>query len=187
MKTQLAVSLLIAASLPLSASVADPLLIVPGRSVGRTSLGLNGDRALANLPPTASDASMGGKLDKVWRANNGKDTLYVHTHRNDMNDPPRPGYTVTEIRVTSRQFHTRSGLTPGSTLAQIRRRFPQGHVTTDTGYFYKVDRLGIAFEFARPPHSATACLAVTVYPPGEGDSPENAAGVQDLLRVEDHG
>ncbi len=177
----LSAALCLSALAPLSAAhAADTLLIVPGHSIGQTRLGLEGDKALTTLP-TASDASMGGNLDEVWKSKDGQ-TLYIHTHRNDMDDPPKPGYTVTQIRVTSPQFRTADGLAPGSTLAAIQHRYPKGTLSTVSGDFYTAGTAGIIFEFAAAPKSGTACIAVGIAAPGADVGLETAAQVKDLLK-----
>ncbi len=177
----LSAALCLSALAPLSAApAADSFLIVPGHSIGQTKLGLDGDRALTTLP-TASDASMGGNVDEVWQSKNGQ-TLYIHTHRNDMNDPPKPGYTVTEIRVTSPSFHTADGLGPGSTLSAIQHRYPKGTLSTVSGNFYAVGTKGIVFEFAAAPKPGTRSIAVGIFAPGADVGLETAAQVKDLLK-----
>ncbi len=176
----LSASLCLSALAPLSAApTADNFRIVPGHSIGETKLGLDGDKALTILP-TASDASMGGNLDEVWKSKDGQ-TLYIHTHRNDMDDLPKPGYTVTEIRVTSPKFHTADGLAHGSTLAAIQHRYPKGKLSTVSGDFYEVGAEGIVFEFASAPKPGTHCIAVGVVLPGADVGLETAAQVKDLL------
>lgn len=164
---------------PLSAAPSS-FLIVPGHSIGQTKLGLDGDKALTTLP-TASDASMGGNLDAVWKSKDGQ-TLSIHTHRNDMDDPPKPGYTVTEIRVTSPKFRTADGLAPGSTLAAIQHRYPKGTLSTVSGSFYTVGAAGIAFEFASAPNPGTKSIAISITAPGADVGLETAAQVKDLLK-----
>lgn len=174
-------ALCLSALAPLSAAPAgDSFLIVPGHSIGQTKLGLDGDKALTT-PPTAGDASMGGNVDEVWQSKNGQ-TLYIHTHRNDMNDPPKPGYTVTEIRVTSPQFRTADSLAPGSTLAAIQHRYPKGTLSTVSGSFYAVGTEGIVFEFASSPKPGTRSIAVGIFAPGADVGLETAAQVKDLLK-----
>jgi len=174
----LSAALCLSALAPLSAAP-DNFLIVPGHSIGKTKLGLNGSRALTTAP-TVGDASMGGNVDEVWQSKNGH-TLYIHTHRNDMNDPPKPGYTVTEIRVTSPKFHTTDGLAPGSTLAAIQHRYPKGTLSTVSGDFYTVGTQGIAFEFAAAPKPGTPSLAISITAPGADVGMETAAQVKSLL------
>ncbi len=169
---------------------ADSFLIVPGRSLGRTHLGRKGTSYLRKLPTaTASDASM-MQNNLVWVSpyfpGRRPDTLYIHTVSNSVLDPPKPGVTISEIRVTSGRFHTHDGISPGSTLAQIRRRFPQGHLLAGAGNsrrnFYVVGGQGIAFEFARRPDASGHCIAITVYPPGAGNGFATDDEVGDILR-----
>lgn len=171
-------ALCISAVAPLSAAPGS-FLIIPGHSIGQTKLGLDGDKALITLP-TASDASMGGNLDEVWKSKDGH-TLYIHTHRNDMDDPPKPGYTVIEIRVTSPQFRTADGLAPGSTLAAIQHRYPKGTLSTVSGSLYAVGTEGLVFEFAAAPKPGTRSIAISVVAPGADVGLETAAQVKDLL------
>ena len=157
------------------------MLVVPGRSIGQTHLGRKGSFYLNKLPaPTASDAAM-MQTTLVWLSPATQDTLSIHTLNNSVLDPPLPGVTINEIRVTSRGFHTRNGLHPGSTLAQIRRRLsalrPDG-----TGTIYADAAQGIAFEFARHPSAGTRCIAVSVYPSGPGTPLLTTTEVRDVLR-----
>jgi len=174
-------ALCLSALAPLPAApAADRFLIVPGHSIGQARLGLYGDKALTSLS-TFSDASMGGNLDEVWQSKDGH-TLYIHTHRNDMDAPPKLGYTVTEIRVTSPAFRTADRLAPGSTLAAIQYRYPEGTLSAVSGNFYAVSTKGIVFEFASAPKSGTPCIAVGVTLPGANVGLETAAQVKDLLK-----
>ena len=163
---------------------ADPFLIVPGRSIGQTHLGRNGVYYLRNLPsPDGSDAAMGGKRWMAWKSKTSRGTLAVSAVSREFDDPPQPGMTLLEIRVTSPRFHTRSGVWSGATLTQIRRHFPLGHLepaNDNTAWFYTL-RQGIAFEFARRPSAGTRCIAVSVYPPGLGTPILTSAVVRDLL------
>ena len=138
---------------------ADPFLVVPRRSLGRTPLGRNGAAELKNLsPPTASDAAMGrDELVRVSRPTRSRSssTLYIRTSNNSVLDPPAPGVTIDEIRATSPLFHTRSGISPGRTVAQIHRR-----VLT----------------------YATHCISVSVYPPDTGHSLATPVQVSDLIQ-----
>lgn len=163
------------------AAQADPFLIVPGKSIGQTHLGRNGAYYLKKLPPpTGEDASLGGNLYRVWQAKTGTGTLYIHTFRNDILDPPRQGVTVDEIRVTSPQFHTRGGIGPGSTLAQIRRRFSRAQPMGSDRTVYDDAVSGIAFEFEKKATANMHCIAVTIFPLGDVRI-TNAAQVRALL------
>ncbi len=165
---------------------ADPFLVIPGRSLGRTSLGRNGAAELKKLPPpTASDAAMMHD-ELVWVSrptrSGSPNTLYICTLSNSVLDPPAPGVTLYEIRATSPLFHTRGGISPGSSLAQIHRRFPHGHLVKTPGSFYVADHQGIAFAFTHAPKSTTRCAAVSVYPPDTGHNLATFVQVSDLIK-----
>ena len=156
------------ALLLVSSAGADPFLIVPGRSLGRTHLGRNGAYYLSQLPsPDGAEATMGGARYLAWKSNN-RNTLAIFAVSQEFDDPPSPGMTIREIRTTSSRFHTQTGVSPGATLAQIKHRFSRGQLepTNDqTSWFYTVSQ-GIAFEFRSRPASASRCLAVNVFPSG---------------------
>ena len=118
----------------------------------------------------------------VWTSKTegrARETLYVHTTANGALDvKPNDGVTIDDIRVTSRSFHTRGGLHPGSTLAAIRRRYPLAHPAVGDRAIYDDARQGIAFEFAP---GSSRCVAISVYPPGESKA-EGAAVVNDILK-----
>ena len=154
-----------------SAAPADHFLIVPGRSIGQTALGPDGAAELKRLPaPTAGDNGM-MQTHNVWVLHHAgrTDTLYVHTVANAAlgNAPVKPagGVTIDVIRITSPQFHTQHGISTRSTLAQVRRRFPQALPNRFHPQVYGDAKRGISFEFAPPLSPASRCLAVTVYPP----------------------
>lgn len=183
--------LLIAVMLTLAqATQADPFLIVPGRSIGRTRLGRNGGFYLKRLPPpTGADGWLGGNLGRAWQAKHGTGTLYIHTFSNGFLDPPQPGVAIREIRVTSRRFHTQNGAAVGMTLAQIRRRFPSGYVTSAVGDFYRIDQQGIAFAFMQRPTPIEPCIAISVFSPDTSDQAEMLATivqVRDILHNGQH-
>ena len=165
---------------------ADPFLVIPGRSLGRTHLGLNGAAELKRLPtPTATDAAMMHD-ELVWVSRptrgGGPNTLYIRTLSNSVLDTPAPGVTIYEIRATSPLFHTRGGISPGSTLAQIHRRFPQGRLVKTPGNFYVADHQGIAFAFTHAPQYTTHYVAVSVYPPDTGHNLATFVQVSDLIK-----
>ena len=157
------------ALLPAAALWADPFLVVPGRSLGRTHLGLRGGADLTRLPkPDGGDAAMGGRRSLVWRSKTSRETLGVEGMTRAVLDPPRPGFIVDEIRATSPFFHTRNGLSPGATLRQIERRCPKGRLdsTGESGSVFYTVSGGIAFEFPAHPAASTRSVAVIVFAPG---------------------
>lgn len=137
MNTQLlvALSLLPACAVPVLAAPRGDLFIVPGKRIGLTPLGPQGRRTLDSMArPYRSDGGMSqGYL--VWVAKSRSDgpyTLFIHTTHNGVLDvKPLNGVTIDCIRVTSPHFVTRDvrapgdGLHVGSTLAEVRRRFPR--------------------------------------------------------------
>jgi len=117
-------------------------------------------------------------------------TLFLHTTQNGVLDvKPLNGLTIDCIRVTSPHFVTRDarapgdGLHVGSTLAEIRRRFPRVRPVPQVPMLYDDTRGGIAFEFARPAAPNSCAIAVMIHPPS---SPflflANARQVRDLLQ-----
>ncbi len=186
-----ALSLLPACAAPVLAAPSGDLFIVPGKRVGQTPLGPQGRRTLDHMvKPYRSDAAMSqGYL--VWRAKSRSDgpyTLFIHTTSNGARDvKPLDGVTIDCIRVTSPYFVTRDmrepgdGLHVGSTLAQIRRRFPRARPAAATPTLYDDARGGIAFEFARPATLTSRAIAVMIHPPGS-PSFADARQVRGLLQ-----
>ena len=173
-----------------SAAPADRFLIVPGHSIGHIVLGPNGAAELKHLPPAdAGDAAM-IQSSRVWvsKTSGHTDTLFVHTVANaamgDTPVKPTDGVTINAIRITSRQFHIQSGISTASTLAQVRRRFPDAHANHFTPQIYDDARHGISFEFAQPVRPASRCIGIVVYPPssrsGSAETTQNQ--VDDLLK-----
>ena len=169
------------------AAPADHFLIVPGKSIGQTALGPNGAAELKHLPPpTVFDhAMMQSSLVWVSHAPGHSDTLYIHDISNSVLDKPTPGDSINEIRITSRQFHTPSGISTASTLAHIRRRFPNIRPVTGTPGLFEDILHGITFEFAPPATPASRCIAISVLKPlpgGSGDGLATQRDVDELLK-----
>jgi hypothetical protein len=144
-------------------------LIVPGKSIGRTHLGPNGAAYIKSLPkPKASDPGM-SQNRLVWTSGKAPDinTLFIHTTANGATDAkPSDGVTIDEIRITSKEFQTREGSKCGSTLAEIRKAFPEIQLAPDTSGSVYVDAAhGIAFEFAEAAKDDSPCIAITVFLP----------------------
>jgi len=153
-------------------SAAEPTkyqLIVPGKSIGKTPLGPNGAAYLKKLPkPNASDAGM-SQNRLVWISGKAPEinTLFIHTSANGAIDAKPPGgVTIDEIRITSKDFQTREEIKCGSTLAQIRKAFPDLQPAADTsGSIYQDAAHGIAFEFEATAKDDSPCIAITVFTP----------------------
>ena len=157
------------ATLPSAAAPDTSNLIIPGQSIGQTHLGSNGAFYLKKLAkPDAVDAGM-SQTRQVWVSKKGQrtDTLFIHTVSNGaLNVQPIQGVTIDSIRVTSPWFHTSSGLSSGSTLAQIRHQFPNVRPLEGNQHLYDDAKQGIAFEFARNATAQSPCIAIMVHPPG---------------------
>lgn len=154
---------------PALAKPAHSALIVPGRSIGKMSLGPNGTAVLKRFrKPDIADSGM-SQTRQVWLVKgNRKATLFIHTSANGALDvKPENGVTIDTIRTSSPSFRTVSGVAVGSTLAQVRRHFPRvrRNRASNHAVIYSDPRRGIAFEFAS--NMATAhCIGITVFRPG---------------------
>lgn len=171
------------AALPPAPAQAGSNLIIPGQSIGQTYLGRNGAFYLNKLPkPNAVDVGM-SQTRQVWVSKKGgqrTDTLFIHTVSNGaLNVQPLQGVTIDNIRVTSPWFHTPGGLSTGSTLAQIRRHFPNARPVDRDRTLYDDAKLGIAFEFAQSATVGAPCIAIMVHPSGD----VHVADMEEVNRV----
>lgn len=192
MNTRLLLGLSLLLAVPpiaLSAAPRGDLFIVPGKRIGLTPLGPQGSRTLDHMAkPHRSDGAMSQGYF-VWVSHpqtGGPYTLFIHTTSNGALDvKPLNGLTIDCIRVTSPYFVTRAargdGLHVGSTLAQIRRRFPRVRPVDGDRTLYDDARGGIAFEFARPAAPSSRAIAVMIHPPGDSQFAD-ARQVRDLLQ-----
>jgi hypothetical protein len=164
-------------------------LIVPGRGVGKLRLGPDGVANLQRLRRSDfGDVGM-SQTRQVWVSKSKRhDTLYLHTVSNGALDVhPIRGVTIDRVRVSSPWFHTRGGLSVGSTLAQARRRYPdlrrepQRDVTGAT-VLYDVPRKGIAFEFRQAAPTAH-CIGITVYTPGNKPDSGGAVSQAEVTQI----
>ena len=148
----------------------DPLLIVPGKSIGKMALGPNGTEVLKDFgKPAIRDAGI-SQATQVWLGKGNRNTtLSIHTVANGALDAkPQEGVTIDEVRTSSGSFHTASGIAVGSTLRQIQRNFPQARRDQKmrSAVLYVDSRRGIAFEFANDKPNAR-CIGITILTPGE--------------------
>jgi hypothetical protein len=105
----------------LSKPVAAEKLIIPGKSIGQTTLNKDATEVFKRLgKPDAGDAAMGKALS-IWYA--GHDTtgyqtmIYTARQMGTQDDEAK----VKHIRVTSPWFMTAEGIHNGSTLQQINK------------------------------------------------------------------
>jgi hypothetical protein len=153
-------------------SVSDKL-IVPGESIGKTSIGADA-ASLENIlgKPDASDAAMG----KAWLTWNGKrdehnnaTTLNVYTTYKDSSMSKK---TVQQVRTTSSYFSTSNGIHVYASFAAINNQFPDikklAHYNDDGRdiVIYDDKQNGIAFEIASA-NEQQICTGIIVHKKGE--------------------
>ncbi len=165
----------------------DPLLIVPGKSIGKMALGPNGTEALKDFgKPAIQDAGM-SQATQVWLGKGNRNTtLSIHSVLNGAIDAkPQEGVTIDEARTSSSSFHTDSGIAVGSTLRQIQHNFPQARRDQKmrSAVLYIDSRRGIAFEFANAKPNAR-CTGITILTPGtpEGKCILCGVGISSLIK-----
>ncbi|HEY0793877.1 MAG TPA: hypothetical protein VGD78_22635 [Chthoniobacterales bacterium] len=162
-------------------------LVIAGESIGQIHLGRYGAASLAKLPkPDADDSGM-GQYRSVWlsRKPGGRtDTLFIHSVSNSPREiKPTGGVSIKLIRVTSPWYRTPDGLSTGSVLVQILRRFPGARPKSDNQSLYDDVKRGITFEFAGRATSNSPCIAIMVHPATDENAQlETDQQVHDLLR-----
>ncbi len=159
---------------PRSVAQSQTNLIVPGTRIGKMVLGANGAAILKKFGrPDLLDAGM-SQTRQVWLGKgSSKASLFIHTTANGVIDAkPMAGVTIDVIRTSSTEFHTASGISVGSTLAQVKRSYPLIHrsVRERQSVIFCDRRHGIAFEFTLNKQNAR-CRAITVFLPGHGFLP----------------
>lgn len=146
------------------------LLIVPGKSIGLTSLGQN-TTALSILgKPDLSDAAM-GKAWMVWYskkndASGFKNELMVSTGYKDSEMKDK---VVKEIRINSVDFKTQNEIEVGDSFETIQKEFPDlkqvfKYINLETRkeiLIYDSVSSGIAFEIQS---DNKICVAIVVHP-----------------------
>ncbi len=150
--------------------------IVPGYGVGRVHLGEELGAVTRTLgQPRTGDAAMGRTWWTWGGIENTPAELDVYTSIYVDYPDGRPNVNnhalVEQVRVTSSWFRTSTGVGIGSSLAQVRRRFPRiklvGQAAPDRppSNFYDDQGTGIAFAFGQGAdmHTAGRCIAVVVH------------------------
>lgn len=148
------------------------LQIIPGQSIGNVSLEQNTNELSFLGEPDLSDAAM-GKAWLTWYSTNsklvsGKSEINIYTtyKNNEMKEK-----VVRQIRITSPDFKTDSGIRVGMTFSQVQKTIANldyiGHFknpgTTDNVELYDVTAIGIAFEILNNGSEKT-CTAIIVHP-----------------------
>ena len=155
---------------PSLAKSGDPMIIAPGKRIGKMALGPNGAETLKRFgQPDIRDAGM-MQTRQVWLTKGNRNaTLYIHTTANGaIDEKPDNGVSIDIVRTSSGIFHTTAGIRVGSTRTQVLRSFPRARRAHEIkeAVIYSEPRKGIAFEFAND--SATArCIGITVFIPGD--------------------
>lgn len=145
-------------------------LIIPGKSIGLTSIDQKNAEAMKHLgPPATKDAAMGKEL-ATWYSIHGKDTvsevnIFFITNMGADDEASR----VNHIRVTSPFFMTALHIGTGSVQDSIKKYFPgikkiAAYTSTQTKsqvLVYDDNHSGVAFEIANG-----KCVGITVHKPG---------------------
>lgn len=127
-------------------------LIVPGKSIGKITIGGNADSLSSILgKPDLSDAGMGSAV-MIWYANHdtsGYKTSIFANHNFGSKDESIP--RIRKILVTSPAFKTAEGLNTGLTLAEYQKHFDlspiSSYIAKDKKVkIYEAKGKGIAFE-----------------------------------------
>lgn len=156
-------SLIIASCLSLlfvTTAAAQNYEIVPGRRIGLIEIGMTRQAVHDKLgKPSGTYALRGrGYRGDYWFASDNSNTLRVF-----YNGAGR----VFQISVTSPRFATPEGLTSASTLADVKRHYPNLKVLRmsarrDIDYYYDSAR-GIAFEFTDQMDAHSTSLSMRLY------------------------
>lgn len=148
-------------------------LIVPGKSIGRTTINQTFEAVIKQLgEPANGDASMGGHSTSNWYSKpviHGKDTIIYETNVDFYTKnfgEENSVILVAHIRVTSPYFMTAKHVGVGSSLKTIKKYYPAAvkmSSDTDPGAgkqtdTYTDEKKGIEFEV-----SGGKCVAVKVY------------------------
>ena len=144
------------ASTPMQ-SVDERFLVVAGRSIGEINLGEDMEEVGKKLGrPNAGDAAM-GKAWGIWYSDDStakrRNEIAVYSSYRDTSMRVKD---VKQIRITSNKFKTKDGLATGSTLEDVKSKFPTIKKLSaylnedkDTVAVYDAKKDGIGFEFLK--------------------------------------
>lgn len=146
--------------------------ITPGRKIGKVALGMTRQTVHRSLgaPSGTYDLPGRGYKGDYWFSQDNSNTLRVFYDRSGR---------VYQVSATSPRFTTPEGITTGSSLAEVKRQFPNLKVLRmtkrgDIDYYYD-SRKGLAFEFTERLEengSAMRLYAILVFKPGSKPQPE---------------
>jgi len=158
-------------------------LIVPGKSIGQIKLESPAQSLAVLGKPDGGDAAM-MKAWRIWYSRK-KDNSIDSSHMLAVFTAMRTQDTqyVKQIRVNSPKFKTSKGVGPGSTIAAIKKAYPdlqrvQTYESANKArriVVYQDSRQGIAFETANSRSRKPVCSMVVIFDPGE-----SAAGYLDF-------
>ncbi|MDO3643559.1 hypothetical protein [Mucilaginibacter sp. L3T2-6] len=135
-----------------SKTVVPDKLIIPGKSIGKITIGGNADSLSAILgKPDFSDAAMGSAL-MTWYANHDSSSYKtsVFAHHNFGSTDEKIA-RIRKILTTSPDFKTADGLNTGLNLAEYQKHYQLSPVSTYKAKgkkvkVYEAKGKGIAFE-----------------------------------------
>lgn len=146
------------------------LTVVPGRSIGNVKLGQDSQTLGFLGPADLSDSAMGKSWQTWYSASgqvSGKSELNLFT---TYKDKKMDGKVVRQIRITSPDFKTESGIHTQTTFDDLQKLMPDldyiGHFrnpgTTNNVELYDAPDLGIAFEIEND-GSSKRCIALIIH------------------------
>jgi hypothetical protein len=145
--------------------------IQPGGRIGRFHLGAGGIENLKEhtTKPYATESDQSGTY-QAWKW--GQDfTFFVHEVPDTANGAGSSGLSLDLIGFTyPRDAIYRvlgTWISTGSTLEEIRKRFPGAQPVANAPTVYDDVQQGIAFEFEKEATPQSACIAIMVHLPGQ--------------------
>lgn len=148
-------------------------LVLPGKSVGKTTLGMSAEKIPELLGKAdESDAAMG----KAWLTWYGK-KRDEHNNRTELNiyttykDSSMQGKTVQQIRITSSFFETPGGHRVYNSSEEMKKEFPEMKLVAgykDDGreiQLFDDEQNGIGFEFVLA-GKEQICTGIIIHYPG---------------------
>lgn len=141
--------------------------IIPGKSVGLTSLEENVEKLSELGEPDATDSAK-GKSWSTWVSKEDKKNelnIYTTYKNSEMNEK-----VVRQIRITSSKFETSNGISTRKSLQEIQKEYPEiklvakysDEKTKNPVEIYDSERQGIAFEFTK-----NECVAIIIHTKGK--------------------